>query len=163
MPQFYTHTHTHTHTKVLGEKPWGFMVHENLRWNPKMEAKRTQNSVGWIGGSRAWKRVYHKMDEKGWALVRFTHRRGIRLLWAPDEGYNSLENQCNRQTVCLYSRSDKCKADELWVRFACRRIQQAWRRCNYNPEFAVCRKRLRSECSEFPSDLCGRWKRSPGV
>ena len=125
------------------------MVHENLRWNPKMEAKR-------------------------WAYIRFMHRRGIQLRW--DAG---VENQANRNLVYLYSRSHACKVDELWVRFACIRIQKAWRRwykcvgfarrmacrriqrawriCNSNPEFTVCRKRLRSE---FDGLIGGSTKKS---
>ncbi len=124
------------------------MVDENLRWNPKMEVKR-------------------------WALERFMHRNGIQLRseelrHAAEEGYSSVEEQANRNLVYLYSRSYACKVDELRVlfacirmqnawrrwykcvgfarRMACRRIQRAWRICNSNPEFTVCRKRL---CSEF--------------
>lgn len=123
------------------------MVDENLRWNPKMEAKR-------------------------WALERFIHRRGIQLRW--DAAYYDAENQANRTLVYLYSRSHACKVDELWVRFACirmqkawrrwykcvafarrvacRRIQRAWRTCISNPEFTVCLKRLRSEVDGFIGD-----------
>ncbi len=132
--------------------------------------------LGWDATRCTWN---PKMEAKRWALERFIHRMQLRWAYSEmllrwDAADYDADNESNRTIVYLYSRSRACKVDELWVRFACiriqkawrrwykcvgfarrvacRRIQRAWRTCISNPQFTVCLKRLRSEVDGFIRD-----------